>query len=65
MAEAWELGDAEPPAVFAEHTTQQLFRDVDRELHDPAVRRVVETVWLAVEPFQPGGRRPGRIGRSA
>ena len=50
--DAWELSDDEPPAVFAERTTQELFSSVDRELQDADVLRVVDTQWLAVEPFR-------------
>ena len=47
-----EPDDAEPPAVFDERTTQQLFSDVDRELRNADVVRVVETGWLAVDAFR-------------
>ena len=36
----------EPPAVFARRTRQQLFEDLDRELHDVDVLRVVDSQWL-------------------
>ena len=44
--------DDEPPAVFDERTTQQLFSAVDRELRNADVVHVVDTGWLAVEPFR-------------
>ena len=44
--------DAEPPAMFDERTTQQLFSDVDRELRNADVVRVVDTGWLAVHAFR-------------
>ncbi len=47
-----ELWDDEPPAVFDERTTRQLFRQVDRELRNADVVRVVDTGWLAVDAFR-------------
>ena len=44
--------DDEPPVVFGERTTQQLFREVERGLHNADVVRVVETEWLAVDAFR-------------
>ncbi len=44
--------DDEPPAVFDERTTRQLFRQVDRELRNADVVRVVDTGWLAVDAFR-------------
>ena len=44
--------DNEPPAVFDERTTRQLFSDIDRELRRADVVRVVDTGWLAVEAFR-------------
>ena len=49
MGEQW---DDEPPAVFDERTTQNLFREVDRSLRNADVVRVVETEWLAVDAFR-------------
>ena len=51
-SDAGGLGDGEPPTVFAERTTQQLFRDVDHELRRADVLRVRETHWLAVDAFR-------------
>lgn len=47
-----DLSDDEPPAVFTERTTQQLFSDVDRELRNADLLRVRDTEWLAVEAFR-------------
>ncbi len=47
-----ELWDDEPPAVFDERTTRQLFRQVDRELRNADLVRVVDTGWLAVDAFR-------------
>lgn len=47
-----ELSDEEPPAVFAERTTQQLFRDVDRDLRGADLVRVVGTGWLVDDVFR-------------
>ena len=37
----------EPPARFAECTPQQLFEELDRELREVEVLRVVDSQWLA------------------
>jgi hypothetical protein len=37
----------EPAARFAERTPQQLFEELDRELRDVDVLRVVDSQWLA------------------
>ncbi len=47
-----DADDDEPPAVFAERTTQQLFGAIDRELHKAEVLRVVGTEWLAFDAFR-------------
>ncbi|MCH2472271.1 MAG: hypothetical protein MK486_19990 [Gemmatimonadetes bacterium] len=47
-----ELWNDEPSAVFDERTTEQLFSDVDRELGNAEVVRVVDTGWLAVDAFR-------------
>ena len=47
-----ELWDDEPPAVFDERTTQQLFSLVDRELRNADVVRVVDAGWFAVDAFR-------------
>ncbi len=44
--------DAEPPTMFDERTTQQLFHDIDLELRNADVVRVVDTGWLAVDAFR-------------
>ena len=36
----------EPPARFAQRTSQQLFEELDRELREVDVLRVVDTQWL-------------------
>ena len=40
------LWGGEPPARFAERTPQQLFEQLDRELREVEVLRVVDTQWL-------------------
>ena len=47
-----ELWNDEPSAVFDARTTEQLFSDVDRELGNAEVVRVVDTGWLAVDAFR-------------
>jgi len=37
----------EPPVRFAERTPQQLFEELDRELREVEVLRVVDSQWLA------------------
>jgi hypothetical protein len=39
-------GDGEPPPVFAERSREQLFEDLDRDLHGVEVLRVVKSQWL-------------------
>ena len=52
-ASLWsDTDDDEPPAVFSERTTRELFSAVDRELRDAEVLRVVGAEWLAVEAFR-------------
>lgn len=52
-ASLWsDTDDAEPPAVFTERTTRELFSAVDRELRDAEVLRVVGAEWLTVETFR-------------
>ncbi len=52
-ASLWsDADDAEPPAVFTERTTRELFSAVDRELRDAEVLRVVGAEWLTVETFR-------------
>lgn len=52
-ASLWaDTDDDEPPAVFTERTTRELFSAVDRELRDAEVLRVVGAEWLAVEAFR-------------
>ena len=41
----WE-GPGEPPAVFTGRTRQQLFEDLNRELLEVDVLRVVDSQWL-------------------
>jgi len=36
----------EPPAVFAERTRQHVFEELDRELREVDVLRVVDSEWL-------------------
>ena len=47
-----ELWNDEPSAVFDARTTEQLFSEVDRELRNAEVVRVVDTGWLAVDAFR-------------
>ena len=42
--EAW---DGEPPAVFDARTIEQLFADIERELRDIDLVRVIDDSWLA------------------
>jgi hypothetical protein len=44
-AESSQWG-GEPPARFAERTPQQLFEELDRELREVEVLRVVDRQWL-------------------
>lgn len=44
--------DAEPPAVFTERTTHELFGAVGRELRGADVVRVHDTGWLADDAFR-------------
>ena len=46
-----ELSEEEPSAVFDERTTRQLLGDVERELEEADVLRLVDTEWLAVDAF--------------
>ena len=41
-----EPGDGEPPAVFETRTTEQVFADLERDLHDVDLVRVVGVEWL-------------------
>ncbi len=50
-AELCDLSELEPPARFAERTTGQLLSEVDHELRAAEVVRLVDSGWLAVEPF--------------
>ena len=50
-ADVEALFDAEPPTVFAERSTHQLFSNVERELQSADVLRVVDREWLAVDEF--------------
>ena len=36
----------EPPARFAEHSREQLFEDLDRELREVEILRIVNSHWL-------------------
>ena len=47
-----DVHDEEPPTVFTERTTAQLFKELCRELEDTDVVRVVDSEWLAVEEFR-------------
>ena len=51
-----QVGDepwvGEPPAVFTARTTQQLFQNLDRDLRDVEVLRVVDSQWLACEELR-------------
>ena len=40
------LWGGEPPAAFAGRTRQQLFEDLDRELREVEMVRVVDSQWL-------------------
>jgi hypothetical protein len=51
-SEVGEQWDDEPPAVFGERTTQQLFGEVERGLRNADVVRVIKTEWLAVDAFR-------------
>ena len=42
----------EPPAVFDQRTTEQLFADVGRRLRDSDVVRIVDAGWLACDDFR-------------
>jgi len=42
-----ELCDGEPPAVFETHTTDQVFADLERDLRDVDLVRVMGAEWLA------------------
>ena len=41
-----EQGDGEPPAVFETRTTEQVFADLERDLRDVDVVRVIGAEWL-------------------
>jgi hypothetical protein len=41
-----EPGDGEPPAVFDVRTTEQVFADLERDLRDVDLVRVVGAEWL-------------------
>jgi hypothetical protein len=44
-----ELGDDEPPALFAPRSPRQLLADIRRDLENADVVRVVDTGWLAID----------------
>ena len=49
---ALQIGEDEPPTVFVERTTRQLFSEVDHELRRADVLCVLDTQWLAVDAFR-------------
>ena len=43
--------EGEPPRNVKEQTTEELFRDLDGDLRDADIVRLVDTRWLASEDF--------------
>ncbi len=47
-----ELWDGEPPTVIEERTPEELFQDLDRDLRDADVLRVLDSSWLVGGEFR-------------
>ncbi len=48
----WPWFGGEPPTVIREPTSEELFRDLERELSDADVVRVLDSDWLVSEEFR-------------
>lgn len=51
-ADARPPSEGEPPAVFEERTTDQLFEGLDRDLGEVDVLRIVNRDWLVSEDLR-------------
>lgn len=49
VGEPW---DGEPPTVIEARTSEELFQDLDRDLRDADVLRVLDSSWLVSEEFR-------------
>lgn len=48
----WSWYGGEPPTVFREPTSEELFRDLERELSDADLVQVLDSEWLVSGEFQ-------------